>query len=476
MPDFELSSIQINVQKNDGSIVEHTFRAPQTVTIGSDQQCSLVVSGRGVSRKHCQLVPSQRGWRVQDLNSTNGTIINGHAIPANELSNAALKNGDTLKLGETVLGIHLIENHATELLRPELPVSDETELIRPDLNAQDLSGSNSDPKESPMRADGTIVFAPSNPDSKAAPTQSENRKSSLPATTSSHPSAKDAFPRPFNQYMLQKVIGTGGMGQVFLATSAKNNKSPVAIKLLKSQAEITNEDRARFVREMDIALKFVHPSFVRSYDCGFQDEQLFIVMEYCVGGNLSELLSRSGKLNIRRAVRLMDRLLAGMEQVHTNGIVHRDLKPQNILLQKDARGKYLPKISDFGLAKSYLHAGNSEMTANGVVGGSWSYMPREQLTNFRFVSPTSDVWSLGAILYESLTLKLPRNIPAGTNPIRGVLQIDVTELREVMPDCPPELNRFMNMCIATEPKDRFSDAGAMRSELHNVARTLGIEV
>jgi serine/threonine protein kinase len=118
-------------------------------------------------------------------------------------------------------------------------------------------------------------------------------------------------------------------------------------------------------------------------------------MELCDAGSLERLLKRyGGKLPLDKSIRLMGMCLEGMEYAHRRKVVHRDIKPANILLYKGPNGKLQPKISDFGLAKTLELAGLSGMTATGTFGGSWYYMPREQMTNFKFVGPVSDVWSV----------------------------------------------------------------------------------
>jgi serine/threonine protein kinase len=284
------------------------------------------------------------------------------------------------------------------------------------------------------------------------------------------------IPEEFRNYRIGKRIGEGGMGEVFNAHDKSDTKKVFAIKVLKPQSDQTPQDRLRFLREMEIALKLQHVSIIRCTDCGEENNRLFIVMDYCNGGNLAELLARNGKLNIRRSLRLINRLLAGVDVAHKQGIVHRDLKPQNILLHRDPGGKYHPKISDFGLAKSYLQAGESGMTVNGSIGGSWAYMPKEQLTNFRFVQPQSDVWSLAVILYECLTLLLPRRIEKGADPIRTILESKIIPLDAVLPDVPVELARFMSVALAEEPEERFSNAGEMQAELIRLAKKIGVDL
>ena len=309
------------------------------------------------------------------------------------------------------------------------------------VNAKQISKPSSNPMHRPE------TFAIDSPKSPKSP------KPQKAATEACSPSATQDFiqpssgislkvPGPFRNYFLQKRVGVGGMGEVFLATLNSESKALPsdlwAIKFLKPQADLSGLDRARFVREMEITLNMQHNALIRCVDCGDENGQLFIVMDYCN--------------------------------------VHRDLKPSNILLHKDSSDKYLPKISDFGLAKSYLQAGESGMTVNGSVGGSWAYMPKEQLTNFRFVSPQSDVWSLGAILYECLTLKLPRPMEKGSDPIRTILESKIIPLQEMISDIHPEVIKFVMKCLAREPEQRYKDAGAMRAALKLMADKASIEL
>jgi serine/threonine protein kinase len=328
-----------------------------------------------------------------------------------------------------------------------------------------------------MHADGTFGLGPRAGERVAQDGMpAKHDKFSFSVTCDRSPTR--SLPYRFREYEVLRKIGEGGMGEVYLASmfKEKTRREELAIKFLHSHRGTCDQDRARFMREMQISVELKHPSIIDCIDCGEEDEQPFIVMPYCAGGNLAELLKRAGKLNLRRALRLLDRLLAGMEQAHATGIVHRDLKPCNVLLARDSNRKYVPKISDFGLAKSYLLAGDSGMTVNGTVGGSWGYMPKEQLTNFRFVSPQSDVWSLGAILYECLTLKLPRPLQPGIDPIRVVLDSKLIPIQKVLPDIPNSIARFVMKSLSVDIADRFKDAQQMRAALHTAASVEGVEL
>ncbi len=440
------------------------------LVIGREQSCDLVLSDRGVSRQHATISFVAQKWQIKDLGSTNGLqltrAISGKTV---ELRSDCihLEHGDQLAIGEASLRIELTPpaDSPTELLAPCVAVGP-TELLTP----QSKTLSN------PMRADKTFAGA-----------------NNIEAENADGPAVHDAFfsectkeasfseqqlPFFFRNYQIEKKIGAGGMGEVFLAsnTSERSNPARLAVKFLRNQRGSSDQDRARFVREMEISAQLKHSSIVDCLDCGEERGQPFIVMPYCSGGNLAELLKRTGALNLRRALRLLDRLLAGVEHAHQAGIVHRDLKPFNVLLAKDSLNKFVPKISDFGLAKSYLQAGDSGMTVNGTVGGSWAYMPKEQLTNFRFVSPQSDVWSLGAILYECLTQKLPRPMKPGVDPIRTILDSELVSIMDIFPGIPKRVAHFIMKSLSPEAADRYKDAGQMRAALRTVASHEGIEL
>ncbi|MEZ6081728.1 MAG: protein kinase [Pirellulaceae bacterium] len=179
-------------------------------------------------------------------------------------------------------------------------------------------------------------------------------------------------------------MGAGGMGEVFLASNTveKSNPPSLAVKFLRNQRAHRSKTELGLCAKWKFLPNLKHASIVDCLDCGEESGQPFIVMPYCSGGNLAELLKRTEALNLRREMRLLDRLLAGVELAHTSGIVHRDLKPFNVLLAKDTQNKYIPKISDFGLAKSYLLAGDSGMTVNLLVGGVGLTCPRNNSPTF----------------------------------------------------------------------------------------------
>ncbi len=469
-------TITFTVRQGPDSGKTQTFNQLEEILIGKDPRCDFVIDCRGVSRMHCKLEYAARGWTIVDLKSTNGVLVGDKLIggrTGNVDQHLLANPSEHIRVGEVLIEV-LIGN----------PNPDKTEVLHfgdQPIASVPLTPRPNRPKETPAESipfvrKNTHVFTAS-PTAPATTEKTHDQRAddddgSL--ATIDHTPAEE-LPRTFRNFHLTKLIGVGGMGRVFLATDARS-KTTAAIKFLKPQEDQSDANRARFVREMEIASSLTHPSIVKLLDCGDEAGQLFIVMEFCNGGNLSELFARTGKLPLRRGIRLLDRLLAGIELAHAAGIVHRDLKPQNILLHRDSSGKFKPKISDFGLAKSYLLAGESGMTVSGTVGGSWAYMPKEQLTNFRFVSPSSDVWSLGAIFYEAIAGELPREHLPGMDPVRTILNSKIKPIEGAIESAPHQLSEFMNCCLHEEPKQRYSDAAEMRQSLRKLARDLEVDL
>jgi serine/threonine protein kinase len=270
-------------------------------------------------------------------------------------------------------------------------------------------------------------------------------------------------------YVLDKVLGKGGMGVVYRARSKENATDSIALKVILTDSVADENVVKRVLREIGIGLDLSHKRVVRVLAHGSIGNLFYVAMELCDGGSLERLLKRhGGRLPMDKAIRLMAMCLEGLEYLHQRNLVHRDLKPANILLQKGRDGKLHPKISDFGLAKCFELAGLSGMTATGYFGGSWHYMPREQMTNFKFVGPVSDVWSFGATFYEVLTGQRAREFPPKRDPIQVVLQDDAVPIQTRDPSIPRPLAEIIDRALASDPEHRYPDAGAMRRALAQV--------
>ncbi|HLX60528.1 MAG TPA: protein kinase [Planctomycetota bacterium] len=215
-------------------------------------------------------------------------------------------------------------------------------------------------------------------------------------------------------YDVIDVLGSGGMGVVYKAVR-KRDKLVVAIKSLLPNVPVSFENYRIFHREIELTSKLKHPNIVEVIDHGHVKGAYYCVLEFVDGLSLKEYVAEmGGKLTLKQAAPLMMDTLAGLAAAHEalietrnsgprmlSGIVHRDLKPENILLKRDAFG-WIPKIADFGIAKSFESAGMTDMTIAGVC-GTPTYWPREQLTHYRYLHPATDVFSIAAVFYEILS-------------------------------------------------------------------------
>jgi serine/threonine-protein kinase len=267
-------------------------------------------------------------------------------------------------------------------------------------------------------------------------------------------------------YELGKMLGRGGMGAVYLAKRKKDG-AKVAIKVMLSKVAVDEDSRKAFQREIEVTRSLRHANCVELLDHGSASSGFYFAMELCPGGSVDGLMEgRGGKLSVSEAAPIMLQSLEGLAFAHEKGFVHRDLKPQNILLTAKERG--IAKVSDFGLAKNFQKAGFSGHTATGSVAGTTPFMAREQVTNFKYVRPVTDVWSMGATFYNMLTGQVPRDFRRGQDPMEAILRGDVVPMRKRDSGIPRKLAEVIDHAIADKAKDRFQTAAEFLRELRRV--------
>jgi len=202
-----------------------------------------------------------------------------------------------------------------------------------------------------------------------------------------------------DRYELEELVGTGGMSSVYRANDTLLERD-VALKVLHDRFTVDGDYVERFRREARAVAQLSHPNIVTVIDRGEQDGRQFIVFEYVDGENLKTLIEREGPLPEREAIELALQIARALGFAHEHGLVHRDVKPQNVLLNGDA----VAKVTDFGIARSLDVQGG--LTQTGTVMGTSDYIAPEQARG-RQVDAQSDVYSLGAVLYELLTSEVP---------------------------------------------------------------------
>jgi len=253
------------------------------------------------------------------------------------------------------------------------------------------------------------------------------------------------------KYKLKSLLGKGGMGAVFDGEHIQLGR-PVAVKMIHPMF-LCAESASRFQREAKVASSLNHPNIVQIYDFGqSEDGSLYLVMEKLQGKELKDELLETGAMEPNRALRLFRQVCEGMAVAHAQKMIHRDLKPQNIMLVKDARGNELPKILDFGLART-MDTNRTALTEPGAVMGSPQYMSPEQISG-QEVTHESDIYSLGLILYEMIAGE-----PAFTGKNASeIFKAHLTEMPKPLSlkEAPGDLNELVMRCLAKEPNERFA--------------------
>lgn len=280
------------------------------------------------------------------------------------------------------------------------------------------------------------------------------------------------------KYRLDERLGTGGMGTVYRATHLLIDR-PVAIKLLNPRFVEDEAAQTRFRREARAAGRLQHSNAVAVTDFGrTTDGYVYIVMELLEGRTLRDVLAREAPLDAARSVSMMLQISAAVAAAHEAGIIHRDLKPANIFIVQRKDAPPFVKVLDFGIAKLAAESFDDDdpktLTAVGVMIGTPKYMSPEQCESGP-LTPASDVYSLGIILYEMLTGTTPFT---GTSPLAIALKHsaeDPRPPREWVVTIPPAIEELVLKALEKRPENRPQNAAEFRRELYSTAERLGLE-
>ena len=266
------------------------------------------------------------------------------------------------------------------------------------------------------------------------------------------------------RYVIKRKLGSGGMADVYLAEDQELGRR-VALKLLNDRHAADEQFVERFRREAQSAAGLSHPNIVSIFDRGRAEGTYYIAMEYLEGRTLKELLIRNGPTPVPIAIDYARQILGALSFAHRNGIVHRDIKPHNIVVGSDGR----LKVTDFGIARS----GASQMTEAGSIVGTAQYLSPEQARGAP-VDPRSDLYSLGIVLYEMLTGRVPFT---GDTPVEIAMK-HLSQVPEppskLRPEVPHDLDAVVMRSLAKDPEQRYGSAEEMDADLARVARGVAV--
>jgi serine/threonine-protein kinase len=272
-------------------------------------------------------------------------------------------------------------------------------------------------------------------------------------------------PIRIGKYDILDVLGRGGMGVVYRARDARIGRN-VAIKTLTEGFSDNAEMLKRFYQEAGHTGNLRHPNIVIIYDFGDENGLPYIVMEYLDGDPLDQLIREKIPLHLSVKLEIIEQVCLALAYAHAQGTIHRDVKPANVIVQQDG----LAKLLDFGIARADEDHVDGGMTRTGTLVGTPSYMAPERLEGIKF-DGRSDIFSVGVVLYQLLTGRLPfdAEYPAI---LSQILQQDPPPLREYLSAYPPQLDQVIEKSLAKKAADRYSNAGDMAADLNAIGSQL----
>lgn len=435
--------------------------------IGRDHPSHIrLTEEASLSQQHLRLTIEPSRIRLEDLQTTNGTWLNGIRISA-----ANISDGDRFGVGDTLFSIY-------DQSRPPSHSPAKTEVTSVQSGKSDDRPKKASLRDSPNaritsgQENTRIAIAPTNQGvPSAAPDLAESPKppTAFPTLSSEQIAAFDAvtetiaFSPPNSQqtttigaYEVIRPIGQGGMAIVYEVRHKRTDKR-YAMKLIRHEGDVSEKQLSLFVREAGLILRLIHPRIVRAYEFGFHGSKPFLVMELLPIVDLGSLVDQQTlEQKTKTACWVISRILQALHFAHSENVVHRDVKIGNILAYRQGRHLQV-KLGDFGLAKSFQDAGLSAMTNEQSIRGTLAYMPPEQLRNARSSGPLVDMYATGVCLYRLLTGMLPS---ASFKP--NVFEQELQQLTGF----PRGLVEVLRTSMQREPAKRYQSAEEMAYALY----------
>ncbi|MBK8597050.1 MAG: protein kinase [Holophagales bacterium] len=271
-------------------------------------------------------------------------------------------------------------------------------------------------------------------------------------------------PARIGRYEILRPLGKGAMGLVYLARDPQIERT-LALKTVRfdgpSQSFSVSEAKARFLKEAKISGRLQHPNIVTVFDVGEDEGVLYLAMEYISGGALSQRLTDGIEFPIPERIRILSEVADALAHAHQRGVIHRDVKPANILLTEAS----VAKVTDFGIGK--LLTGDTDLTSTGQMVGSPAYMSPEQIRGDK-LDVRSDIFSLGVVLYQTLTLKKPFPADTLTTLVYQILHNQPDDPLVHNDELPPEITQIALKCLEKDRENRYGDAVELADDLRAI--------
>lgn len=274
--------------------------------------------------------------------------------------------------------------------------------------------------------------------------------------------------KKIGRYEIRRMLGAGGMGEVYLAHDAELDRS-IALKILSGELSLDDARRNRFRQEARAVSALNHPNIITIYEIGETEGGTFLATEFIEGETLRDILKRQ-PLSMARALKIAEQIANALAAAHAANIIHRDVKPENIMIRRDQ----IAKILDFGLAKPVIRNADGTQktdefaqTTPGIVVGSVRYMSPEQARGLG-VDERTDVWSLGVVLYEMLTGHQPFNGETASDTLAAVIYKEPEPLAHFVANAPAELQRIVRKTFRKEPDERYQNIKDFALDLKNL--------
>ncbi len=463
------------------------FADPEAFIVGRSSEANFTLSqeDKAISRKHflVEVVPPR--CYLKDFGSLNGTFVNGKRAERVEL-----QDGDRINLGKTCLRVQVkasgeaASRNCPSCGVPFISASSEETVCRACRMERELEKEGRQPKTKTRvlancRECGSDVSASANSDGlgpELGGVATYLCENCIPKWRGK------ADVSELGKFRVLRELGKGGMGVVYLVQDRTTCRLGALKRILLPDSG--DQFVQRFLREMKIMERLVHPNIVRLFGQDVHQGCGFFVSEFLAGGSIADLLLKGfrGPLPLPVALKITREVLAGLEFFHGTGSVHRDIKPANILLTAwNQKETGIAKLADFGLAKCFTDIGGATLTRPNEFAGSIFYTAPEQILNFKKAGPPADLFSLGVTLYEMISGKFPFDFPTQLDnlkarvtgrkpkdPLLVVLEDPVIPLRERLPDVSPDLAEAVDRAIRKDAGSRFQTAAEFRRALEKV--------